>query len=310
MLNKSKLMVKVTQNVNLLVECEGRFHNKPWYNSERISALLGRLAYLDENEINLVLDLTERFQYLELNEVSQKLVRAYNSIPDNILLNATSILFVPLKSPYYKDMIQNGKARKRKSVDEELLAQPSKSSDFILKIVDIGFPYRYQKYSNKTHICKAPGEVLKYYQKGALLVLWDDFIGSGNTAFNAIADLQKFLVNKGHYPIEKDFIIVCVCAMKKGLDMLNYLSLNCYACDVYMKAISDDQRFGKHDRDVRILTMKSVEEKVVKCSKEFSLGFEQSEALLSIFDRCPNNTFPFYWHRSKYQLDPVFYRYK
>ncbi len=302
-------MVKVTQNVNLLVDCQMRFEKKPWYNTKRINALLGRLAYLNENEIDLVLDLTDRFQYLEFNEVSQKLIRAYNSIPDNILLNATSILFVPLKSPYYRDIIQKEKGSKKINAVKELLVQPSKSSDFILKIVDIDYPDRYQRYGNKTHICKAPEDILRYYQEGALLVLWDDFVGSGNTAFNAIADLQKFLVDAGHYPIEKDFIVVCVCAMKKGLDILNYLSLNCFACDIYVKAISEDYRFSKHDRDVRILTMKSVEKKVVRLANEkFSLGFEQSEALLSIFNRCPNNTFPFYWHRSQYPLSPIFYR--
>ena len=144
-----------------------------------------------------------------------------------------------------------------------------------------------------------------------MIVLWDDFVGSGDTAFTAIADIQKFLTDAGKVTDEKNYAIVCMCAMKEGTDLLDYFQLRCYACDVYGKAISDDIRFTQDQRNARIAFMKSAESKVVKKAlKNYSLGYHQSEALLSIMDKCPNNTFPFYWFASQYKLEPVFYRLK
>ena len=56
-------MAKITQNVNLLMECEKRFSQKPWYSEEWLNALMGRLAYLNDDEVKLILELTERFKY-------------------------------------------------------------------------------------------------------------------------------------------------------------------------------------------------------------------------------------------------------
>jgi hypothetical protein len=306
-------MTKTTQNINLLVECQRRFGSKPWYDASRLNALMTRLSYLRKDEIDLILDLTDRFQYFNLSDLTAKLITAFYKVPKNKLQNATKILFAPLKSPYSQEAKKIEKRRKRERIDknEPLLADPGKSCDFVFRLMQIDYPKRYIPYDQKICICNKPDDILGNYIKGALIVLWDDFVGSGETAFNAIADLQKFLMKAGNITNEEDYVVVCMCAMNSGMELLDLFSLKCYACDVFMKAITDDNRYTFHEREQRKELMVKVEKKVVKAAvKNYSLGYHQSEALLSILDKCPNNTFPFYWFASQHNIEPVFYRLK
>ena len=306
-------MVKRRQNINLLMECQKRFQEKPWFNADRRNALITRLAYLDEDETSMILDLTEKFQFLGLTDLNVKLRNAFNKIPQGILQSAPRILFAPLKSPYYQEekKVERRRRRERLSSNAPLLADPGKSSDFIFRIMQYDYPAKFTPYNQKTILCYKPQDIATHYVKDALIVLWDDFVGSGDTAFTAIADLQKLLCDKGQEVKETNYIVVCMCAMQEGLDALDFFQLKCYASDVYHKAISDDKSLTQQQRADRIAAMKSVEMKVVKKAvKHYSLGYHQSEALLSILDKCPNNTFPFYWFASQHQVPPVFYRLK
>jgi hypothetical protein len=272
---------------------------------------MGRLAYLDDDEVNLILDLTDRFQYLRLNELNSKLLAAFNKIPVNRLNAATRILFAPLKSPYIIEEKRWKKRLRTEGWNKHIMAPPSKSADVVFRIMQIEYPQRYQPYANKIILCNKPEDITTHFVKDALIVLWDDFVGSGDTAFTAIADIQKLLCDAGCNTAENNYAVVCMCAMHDGIDILDYFQLKCYACDVYQKAITDDTSLTLQQRNARIAYMKSAEKKVVKGAvKNYSLGYHQSEALLSIMDKCPNNTFPFYWFGSQYQVSPVFYRMK
>lgn len=44
-------MAKKVQNVNLLMECARRFSQKPRYSVDWLNALMGRLAFLNEDEV-------------------------------------------------------------------------------------------------------------------------------------------------------------------------------------------------------------------------------------------------------------------
>lgn len=306
-------MVKLRQNINLLMECQKRFGTKPWFDAHRLNALITRLAYLDKNEIDLILDLTDRFQFLGLTDLNSKLISAFRKIPDNVFQAAPRILFAPLKSPYHREAQKVEQRRKGERITSNIpmLADPGKSSDFIFRIMQCDYPAKFTPYNQKTIICHKPQDIITYFVKDSLIVLWDDFVGSGDTAFTAIADMQKFLADAGKDTTEQNYVVVCMCAMQDGINCLDFFQLKCYASDVYGKAISGDMRFTHDQRDERIAYMKSVERKVVKKAvKNYSMGYHQSEALLSIMDKCPNNTFPFYWFPSQHKLDPVFYRWK
>ena len=295
------------------MECQKRFENKPWYDTERLNALITRLSYLDQDEIDMILDLTDRFQFLVLGDFNVKLRNAFNKIPHNLLQTVPRILFAPLKSPYHKEekKVEKRRRRERVSYNKPILADPGKSSDFIFKIMQFDYPSKFSPYHQKIILCHKPQDILAHFIKDALIVLWDDFVGSGNTAFDAIADIQKYLYDGGKETTEDNYAVVCMCAMQEGIDRLGLFRLKCFVDDVYQKAISEDVNLTQQQRDDRIAFMKSAERKVVKKAiKDYSFGYHQSEALLSILDKCPNNTFPFYWFASQYRVSPIFYRLK
>ena len=295
------------------MECQKRFENKPWYDKTRLNALITRLSYLDQDEIDMILDLTDKFQYLGLPDINVKLINAFNKIPHNLLQSVPRILFAPLKSPYHKEEKKVAKRRiaERVSSNRSLLADPGKSSDVIFRIMQIDYPLKFSPYDQKTVLCNSPNDLLRHYIEDALIVLWDDFVGSGETAFTAIADIQKLLNEDGIVTEANNFAVVCMCAMQEGLDTLGLFQLKCFADNVYQKAISEDMNLTQQQKADRIAFMKSAEKKVVKRAlKNYSFGYHQSEALLSILDKCPNNTFPFYWFASQHQVPPIFYRLK
>lgn len=259
-------MTKTTQSINLLMECQRRFGSKPWYDASRLNALMTRLSYLREDEVDLILDLTDRFQYLGISDLIVKLITAFNKIPKDQLQNATKILFAPLKSPYYQEAKKIEKRRRKERIDKKgpLLADPGKSCDFVFRLMQIDYPKKYIPYDQKISICNKPDDIIEKYIKGALIVLWDDFVGSGETAFSAIADLQRFLMDAGNNTVEEDFVVVCMCAMNSGIELLDSFSLKCYACDVFMKAITDDNRYTLQERERRKVSMIAIENKVVK----------------------------------------------
>lgn len=56
--------------------------------------------------------------------------------------------------------------------------------------------------------------------------------------------------------------------------------------------------------------MQQIENKLfVNLKSQYSLGFYQSESLVSIMNKAPNNTFPFYWEKCIGDVKPVFRRY-
>lgn len=299
--------MKQKQSIDFVLKCHQRYADKNWFDKDHFGGLMERLSYLDEGEQELILELTDRFQFQELNSINDRLLEAYNHIPIQRLNNASRILFAPLKSPY----IREEKKRARRWKKEGFLNPPSKSGDIIFRLMQIVFPYKFQ-HSDKIILCTTAEEILSHYDNNALIVLWDDFVGSGNTAFSAIADLQLYLYNNGGYRTDgANYLVVSMYAMAFGVDNLYLFDINTYVYRVYRRAISDDINYTEPQRNNRIKMMKSIEKKVVKhIHDSYSLGYEGSETLLSILDRSPNNTFPFYWFRSQHKVPPVFPRNK
>lgn len=300
--------MKQRQSVDFILKCYQRYANKTWYNKYHFGNLMKRLSYLEEEEQELILELTDRFQFhINLNSIINCLLEAYNQIPIQRLNDASKILFAPLKSPY----LLEEKKRSKRWKKESSLIPPSKSCDMIFRLMEIQFPYKFQ-HSNKIFLCESAKQIAKEYDKEALIVLWDDFIGSGNTAFSSIADLQFYLYKEKEYIVkEQNFLVVSIYAMAIGKDILRMFGINSYTYRVYNRAISDDVNYTESQRTIRINLMKSIERKVVKDAMgSYSLGYEGSEALLSILDKSPNNTFPFYWFRSQHNIPPIFPRKK
>lgn len=304
--------MKQKQTPDFVIKCYQRYSDKIWYDKYHFEALMERLSYLDLNEQELILELTDRFQFQDLPTINTNLLAAYNQIPVQRLDDAKKIVFAPLKSPYNREEEKRIKRRRAEGLPSGTPKNPvSKSCDTIFRLMQIDYPYKFH-HKEKIKLCESAEEISHSYEDGTLVVLWDDFVGSGNTAFDVIADLQYYLYEEKKDRIkENNFVVISIFAMATGVNVLNMFNINVYAYRVYSRALSDDENYTETERNLRIERMKSIEKKVVKnIRKSYSLGYERSESLLSILDKSPNNTFPFYWYRSQYNVPPIFPRFK
>ena len=62
--------MKQRQSVDFILKCYQRYANKTWYNKYHFGNLMKRLSYLEEEEQELILELTDRFQFhINLNSL-------------------------------------------------------------------------------------------------------------------------------------------------------------------------------------------------------------------------------------------------
>lgn len=123
----------------------------------------------------------------------------------------------------------------------------------------------------------------------SLFILVDDFIGTGDTAAGCVDQLIR------KYPDMKGRIVVmCVVAQRQGVERLKEIGICVFASEIRLRGIND---FYRNDILARnITTMKEIEESL-SVRDDYKFGYGRSEALVCL-KRCPNNTFPIYWHGS------------
>lgn len=264
---------KVTSD--LLYNCYIRFHGKNGFDDDRINKLVDRLSKLDDREKEVILELTDEFYYEDnINNILAYLKNAYNKIPLEKLIASDNIFIVPLKDPKEEN---------------------KKSSDYIFEFVQL-IENKINNEHNKIKLCSSPDELIREYISGNVIIFVDDFIGSGNTSFDIIADIQLELFKNKKEADVNCFCIVTLFAMEQGINYLQIVSLNSYYYRSFKRAISDDERYTIDDKKSRLELIISAERKIlIKQLKNIPLGYNKSESLISILNKCPNNTFPFYW---------------
>lgn len=121
-----------------------------------------------------------------------------------------------------------------------------------------------------------------------ILILVDDFIGSGETALCAIDYVKEVIPEMSN----DNIVILSIAALQKGIDELAARNIKVYAHKKLNRGISDYYIGEEKERALDI--MHQIECGPIKVKRRFALGYKQSEGLVSM-ERCPNNTFPIYW---------------
>lgn len=228
------------------------------------------LAGLEPSHCELILTLTENFLWVREFDYIKHFSYSFDSFISNFSFNEKkNIVVCPLLSE--KDF---GKA---------------KSSIALFYFIKSLLPSLRAKYTQyNIAICDTPSSFrCKQLKSSTTLCLVDDFIGSGNTAVDAI---NYFL--KQEYPLSQ-IAIVSLVAMEKGLEDLCKKGYNTYVSIVKKKGITGSGR----DEFSETKTMQEIEA-AINISPEYQFGYSRSEALVKMI-RTPNNTFPIYWYRRK-----------
>lgn len=249
------------------------FEQKKWpiedYFSDSVfENFYNMLAGLEPEQCNLVINLTEKFLWIQDSAYIKHFSGAFDSFISSFNFSRGKKIYIcPILSE--EDF---GKSKSSVSllysVKSHLKAIQRKYSEFSITYAD------------------SPNAVkLELIRDSYTLCLIDDFIGTGETVERA----TNYFLNRN---ISKDMIsIVSLVSMRSGLDTLNtkgYTTYTDISCD---KGITDSEN------ETQIELMKNIEE-AIQVSDDYKFGYKGSEALVKMI-RTPNNTFPIYWLRNK-----------
>lgn len=291
-------------STNLLAYCMQRYGGKDWNdNNDRITKLYRRLLPLSEEERDLIFTLTDDFEYCSLLDVNSHLHDAYDKIPKDLKDDAKKIIIAPLKDPIIS---------KPKTIGDFTLVSKAKSPDLYFPMFRYSFSTTDMHY-NKIDFCPDASSISSKYNDRTLLIMLDDFVGSGMTVSKIVSHLGYIFREQNKQLRYKDIVILSAFAMNQGIVLLRSRhGIQCYANRILQKGISSNENLNPTEKVHLLSVMQEIEHKVVPTVGYVNtLGYMQSEALVSIGDKCPNNTFPFYWYgNKKSELQPIFPREK
>ena len=240
----------------------------------RFNRFCERLCTLDAEEQRLVIELTRRFTAIGGTEYPQLILKLMNCLHSQnlpVFSEVEKVFILPLIAPE-----DRGRTKSSSVVwyhcREELIRYSSLLADKTVLCCDI-----------------EKASWIKNLKINELVILVDDFIGSGETAVSAVNWLTDSF---GTDP--KQIIILSIAALEMGIDHVRQKTgVEVYAYYIFRKGISD--YYSDDQRDGCLKTMAGIEDKL-KVDSDFRLGYAQSEALISLI-RTPNNTFPVFWKK-------------
>ncbi len=287
---KTKLYMNSEDVAAYLLELDDIFEKKGWKQKENYVDVFNSLSkfsekiIVDKNEYLLILELLREFHWISLNDY-------YNSCR-TLLINLTSDLNHRNTNIYAFPIIKKTHQFKVKS--GSFVSYLMKS---LLETIPNGKKFRFEDINNFNDLKKLR------FKNSDVFILVDDFIGSGETFNECIKEItginNRFIEN---------LRILTIAIRKDTLERINKRHKIYYNFDV-LKGITD-YNVGK-DIEIKKEIMKKIENRIFFGIKQYSLGFKESESLITLL-RTPDNTFPIFWnkYKEKIGLTPPFPRYE
>lgn len=233
---------------------------------------------MNDTEFALLYELTDRFHLLDMNNFIMEFLLGFYSSNDDLYRSSDHIYITPMKKV-------NDKGKHVKN---------SKSGDIVYSVMRA--KRRLCEYEEKFVFCKDASEILVTFSDGDLICFIDDFVGSGKTYHDAFVSFKKYFSSLGKQLEGKDVFAITAWAMEIGYQFCQGKQLRLYCNKRFFKEISEFPNYNDIEKKEKIQLMEQME-KVYghNISAKYSLGFGKSEALVSILEKSPNNTFPIFW---------------
>ena len=280
----------MNSSLNYLIELDEIFENKGWKNKENyleVFTTLGRLTeFISEDEKNyeLLIELIKRFHWISLNDYYNSCRKLLIEFSENLGHRIFKIYTFPIIKKRHEGTVKSGLF-----------------ITYMIKAIIPTIP-KLEKL-NFEDIITYDDLKNKKFTKSDEILLVDDFIGTGNTFESCINEIQA--INKDIL----DKVSVFTIAIKK--DTLNEIRKNftIYSNIEILKGITDYSTGDDIENKKKI--MKQIEKKLFLNIKKYSLGFNQSESLITLL-RTPDTTFPIFWHeyKKRIKLKPPFPRHE
>ncbi len=226
------------------------------------------LSYLTDDEQDLIIELTKDFLWVSTNEYFQLFLCVFKIMVDSLDVSKKRLFILPLIAK-----------------DDIGLTKSSSMLYYMLKCET----HFLQRISERVSISLIDGYAklndIKI-QDSDLFCLIDDYIGTGETACDAI----ECLFEKG---ISSDnCLILSLVSQESGIEKIKEKNVGVYTGTIRKRVFTDTLESQTLKK-----IMQNIEDRMgVNSLHRF--GYGQSEALVRM-SRTPNNTFPIYWMRSK-----------
>ena len=249
------------------------FVNKEWISIEGYDDVLNRFGklidVLKEDEIELIIDLTERYYWVSYNEYHTSLRRLLILLLEHSLSNKNRLFIFPIIKPDDEKKIKSGHAIM-------YMINSIKASISGFDNIEVVLLKEFAELKEENLLlCDED-----------FMILVDDYIGTGKTLNTTLLEIQK---NKTIH--NDNYAIFTIAIQDKAIELLKDQNINQYNWVSLPKGISG--YYDKPESERRLKTMNGIENRIPKVGK-FKLGYEQSEALITLI-RTPNNTFPIFW---------------
>ena len=232
-----------------------------------------RLAFLtDDEERDLLIELTRRFVWVQANQYEAKLVSVLKSLFESPEWCETNVKGATYICPLVSE-VNFGK---------------TKSSTFMLYLCQSIMLRTFDEFQNKqVRICETPKVLQHHKDNVGRLILLDDYVGSGETAMECLTYLEKLGITAENIPM----YVVTIVTQEEGMKWIEGQGVRVYSDTIRKKGISD--YYSSEEVPGKLAVMERIE-KLLRVEEKERFGHLQSESLVSMI-RTPNNTFPVYW---------------
>jgi len=265
-------MNKTKVELNTILKLFEIFTNKKWIEIAGYEESLSRFGELIDNlkseQIELILELTERYRWFSLNEYHSQLRILLKNLHNSHLNGINKVYLFPIIKP-----------------KDEMNTKSGHAVMYMLDSIKPSIP----EYTNIDFIKLNGFEDLApeklNIQEGKILLLVDDFIGSGGTLNSTLDEIEK------NDSIKENFIILSVMIQEDTNNNLINNQIRTVIGESTKKGISS--YYEGEDLSYKSSIMNEIERLIPKV-KDYRFGYEKSEALVTMV-KTPNNTFPIFW---------------
>lgn len=278
-------------NIKPVAKIYSLFAKKGWVTQANHEVVFERFCHLlmnldQEDKRDLIFELAENYNWISSNEYSARLTNVLKKVEDDKLESCKKIIVFPIMKPEDEDNVKSG---------HSILYLIRGLKPFIEKYNNVKIE-ELTRYEDITQDVFTPSAT-------DLFFLVDDFIGSGETIK---ITLKEILKNRN---IKRENInIVTVACQQAAIDFAKDFGFSIYYDHLEKKGITDNNDSTVANEKISI--MLDIE-KMIPEGRMFSLGYNQSEALITLI-RTPDNTFPIFWKEHKVKgvkFKPPFPRY-
>lgn len=257
------------ENFNKLYQIfsDKNWHSKKEYNNTVFANFCKLLSNLNQNQQDLIIELTERYEWLSFNEYNATLIKIFESIPEEEILATQKIFLFPIVRIEEEEKTKSGHG---------ILLMLRGIRPFLKRFEHILFEEveRFEMFNSQLTI-----------NDNDYIYLLDDFLGSGSTLDSTINELVKYSI-----PIEK-IRVISIATHIQAAEYMNSKAINYYTEIITKKGISE-YYLDDSIKSEKINIMNQIEKLLP--TKKYNFGFGKSEALVTLY-RTPNNTFPIFW---------------